>query len=471
RGSGGDDPESGDGNLVDMDSEESSGPVDGEGVGTTLEVADGTSATYRGAVVHRTDTDMASNPVRTTVYAAFDVTIPEDEGEFFSFEGFTRLSPSIPILDLDVSPLEPCENPASPLPQYNFGQGLSRQQFAIDGPVTITFVYCFSRAGSEIPPDQLGVAASLYHADGSERATLAVAGADLDDDALADVASSIAWLHDNVDPTALYTDERSEWEPNVFGQATFDRYYGEGLENIDTVGQAVPGAADEPGDGVDAGAGAGATIAPPPPPVDASTIDELRAQGFDDGYADGYASGSLGEDRYLDSYDDPDPSVGEYDVAYDDGYDTGLADGEAAAGGGPDASDPTDTTQPPTDTEPTTETPAAATEYPLAYGPADDDFAEFEIVRSMVEGMQTEAYEFQDCSVTPAGYPCIDVGMHTHNGGLDHRMVTSIRLGAGTEQWDRDLWLLITNADPTTEPWIVVEEWWVGDGDQPGWAM
>ena len=26
-------------------------------------------------------------------------------------------------------------------------------------------------------------------------------------------------------------------------------------------------------------------------------------------------------------------------------------------------------------------------------------------------------------------------------------------------------------ADPVTDPWIVVEDWWVDDGDQPGWAM
>ena len=476
-GSGGDPTSS---NVVDADPEERSGPVGGDGVGTSLEVADGTRATYRGAVVHRTDSGMASNPVRTTVYAVFDVSIPDGERQFFSYDGFVNTAVSRPLLDVDASPLEPCENPASPLPQYNFGQAHRRPEFGVPGPVTLTFVHCFSRAGFEIGVDELAVSASLYHGDGSDRATLAVAGATLEADALADVATSIAWLHDHVDPTGLYSDGRAEWEPNVFGRTTFEKYYGDGLEDVDTVGQGAP---DEPGD-LDAGATgddpSGETIAPPPTIADQATIDHLRTAGFDDGYADGYASGNLGEDHYLASYDDPDPDLGEYDVAYEDGYDTGFADGDAAAR----HDDDTDTTDEDVPDEPLDDTPGdddgdgdeespapTAVEYPTAFGPAADDFAEFEVVRSIVEGMQSEAHEFQVCSVTPAGYPCIEVRSHTHANERDHRMVVSVRLGAGTEQWDRDVWLLIINADPATEPWIVVEDWWVDTGEQPGWAM
>lgn len=474
-GSGDDDAGSGDGNIIDTDPDDVSGPVGGEGVGTTLSIENGTTATYRGAVVQRADTTDPANPVRTTVFAAFDVSLPDGEREFFSFDGFVNTARALPLLSVDVSPLEPCENPASPLPGYNFGRELRPREFTIEGPVTLTFVHCFSRAGSAIPVEELAVSARLLSSDVSDRATLAIPGAPMEEDALDDVESSIAWLHDHVDPTSLYIDGRSEWEPNVFGQTTFDEYYGDGLESFDTVGERAPGADAAPEEGVGEVPDPGATIAPPPTVPDAATIDAVRAQGFDDGYADGYASGSTGEDHYLASYDDPDPSLGEYDVAYDDGFDTGFGDGEASvAPGEPDEPAAPDE-DPENDTDEETDegapTPAPSAEYPEAYGPADDDFAEFEVVRSIVEGMQTEAYEFQDCAVTPAGYPCIDVRAHTHADGRDHRMVVSVRLGPGTEQFDRDLWLLITNADPVTDPWIVVEDWWVDDGDQPGWAM
>lgn len=482
-GGSGDDVGANDGNIVDTDPDDASGSVDGEGVGTTLSIENGTSAEYRGAVVQRADTTDPTNPVRTTVFAAFDLSLPDGEREFFSFDGFVNTARALPLLSVDVSPLEPCENPASPLPGYNFGQELRPREFTIEGPVTMTFVYCFSRAGSEIPVEELAVAARLLSSDVSDRATLAIADAPMADGTLDDVEASIAWLHDNVDPTELYIDGRSEWEPNVFGQVTFDKYYGDGIEPIDTVGERAPGADVTVDDGTGDASGPADTLAPPPTVADAATIDAIRTAGFDDGYADGYASGSTGADHYLESYDDPDPSLGEYDVAYDDGFDTGFVDGEASAEGDePDdeSDDQSDGTTDPGDDpgedpgdDPGEEGSSAAPsgEYPEAYGPADDDFAEFEVVRSMVEGMQTEAYEFQDCAVTPAGYPCIEIRAHTHADGVDHRMVASVRLGAGTEQFDRDLWLLITNADPTVDPWIVAEDWWVDDGDQPGWAM
>ena len=475
-GSSGDDEADSDDGVSDQTaSQEASQPVGGEGPGTTLQVESGMSATYRGAVLQRSDSEDPANPVLTKVYAAFDVSVPRGESEFLSSDGFVNSLRGAPLLDLDISRLGECGNPAL-VPAYFAGQGHRSNQALVDGPVTLTFIRCFSLLGSAIPDEELTISASLYSSDGSAREQLAVVGAPLDGDALDDVASSIGWLHQHLDPTDRYTDGRAEWEPNVFGQTTFDRYYGDGsLQTFDTVGQRAGGgepAVDDSFDDADA-PDVGATLPPPPPPVDMAAVEERRAAGFDDGYTDGYASGSRDEDHYLESYDDPAPDLGEYDAAYDEGFDTGYADGEAATTAtapdttevvADDASDSGASTD-------TGDSSGTAVDYPTAFGPADDDFAEFELVRSIVEGMQSGAHEFQDCAVTPAGYPCIDVRAHMHADGRDHRLIASVRLEAATESYQRDLWLLIENPDPSTEPWTVTSDWWVEGDDRPDWAM
>lgn len=208
----------------------------GDGSGASLSTDDGIKATYRGAVVQRSGTDDPANPVQTTVYLGYDISLPEGENQFLS-DGFINSTTRIPLLDFRNARMEPC--PVAPtLPRYQGGQGHRSNEALVKGPADLSFVSCFAILGSAISDEELAFDVRL---DAEQSGTWATVGSPLDSDLLDDVEASIGWLHENLDPADRYRDGRTEWEPDVFGQLQFDKRYGSGLESFDRVGQAPSG--------------------------------------------------------------------------------------------------------------------------------------------------------------------------------------------------------------------------------------
>lgn len=394
-GSGGD-SDSGDGG---------GGPVGGDGRGATLTADDGTTVVYRGAVVQQSDSDDPANPVLSRVFVAYDLSLPDDVSGFYS-RGFINSATRIELIDISHPSLESC-GARSILPRYQGGQGHNSNEVLIDGPLDMTQVVCLEYLGSDFDDAELAVTAVLDSADGPERATWATVGAPMDDDALADVEASIRWMHDNLDPAERYRDGRDEWEPDVFGQETFDEYYGDGIESFDTVGEGGSTGLSSDADGGE-GYSPDETITPPTLP--SPPMPEKES--------------------------DPEPE----DV------------GEPAA---PES---------PVDDGP-------AIDYPSVEGLVDDRASEVELVISIIDGMQRGGDDFENCETAGPAAPCVDVRGRMHSGDRNQRMVVSVRLGAPTQGHERDVWLLIENPDQTSSPWTVTDDSWMDDEGRPGWAM
>ncbi|HWL44717.1 MAG TPA: hypothetical protein VNQ73_17375 [Ilumatobacter sp.] len=451
------------------------------GRGTVLNADDNVTLRYRGAAVHRADTDDAGNPERLGVVTFFDVTFPSTD---FITE-FTSGGLSDLTWRASTSPQARGTGTINQIGQAP--RGLS-DLFLTDekvGGQTFTFVHMFLVSGPAsfvVGDPTLSVAGWLDRDTSRGEGPFALVDQDPDDDVLTDVVDSIVRLAEalGVRPEQL----GGGWFDERFGRMLAD---GETVTSYDRRGTSTHDGNDGQGGAGpdDVGSGA-ATIPPPPPPPTPVTVDTsvdiaaLRQAGFDDGYTDGYASAVDGVDRYGESYDDPEPDVGEYFFGYEEGYETGLAEGPPA----PTTTTASGTTAPPAPPTEGSPTEVAAAELVGQTSPHQevlDAVAELFSVFDPDGGPVTSCLDpTADGSLHTVCYYLLDQQLYSLDewagGATDYLEVAKftvmlnaepdlgavvVRLGSDDRGIDPD--------DPSYIGWVVTDVWQGGD-NPPDWV-